>query len=279
MFQYNQGTGEKQFKTEREKDFDLHWDMTKYRTYDYQLGRFNQVDPKAEVAPQESQSPYQYSLNNPVRYNDPEGDCPLCLKALGDFAKGALIEVATQVTVNVISGKDAFDIDVADVFTAGATDVLTGGLATPAKVGKSMVRIATALAKNKKIITGGSELLKATTDVKRNEDGGFDVESAGGIVGGEKKTSDVLVDAVAGPAGGGSGKLAGGVVEEVSQGSLKGLKKRVKRTPTNRPNNINARETLSAAEGTIQGNKVLTEKTVNVAAGFIGNKKKDEINE
>ncbi|UZR99856.1 RHS repeat domain-containing protein [Chondrinema litorale] len=77
-FQYNQGTGKKQFKTERDRDFGLNWDMTKHRTYDYQLGRFNQIDPLAEATPQESLSPYQYSFNNPVRYNDPYGDCPDC---------------------------------------------------------------------------------------------------------------------------------------------------------------------------------------------------------
>lgn len=52
--------------------------MTQFRTYDYTSGRFWQVDPKADIAGQESLTPYQYSLNNPIRYNDPFGDCPEC---------------------------------------------------------------------------------------------------------------------------------------------------------------------------------------------------------
>jgi RHS repeat-associated protein len=48
------------------------------RTYDQQLGRFIQIDPLGEDGGQESLSPYQFSFNNPVRYNDPDGKCPFC---------------------------------------------------------------------------------------------------------------------------------------------------------------------------------------------------------
>lgn len=47
------------------------------RTYDQQIGRFNQIDPLLEVG-QESLSPYQFGWNNPIRYNDPDGKCPIC---------------------------------------------------------------------------------------------------------------------------------------------------------------------------------------------------------
>jgi RHS repeat-associated protein len=75
-FIYNQGTGDKQFKTERERSFGLNWDFTKFRTYDPTLGRFLQVDPLAEADIQYNQSPYQYTWNNPIRYSDAWGDCP-----------------------------------------------------------------------------------------------------------------------------------------------------------------------------------------------------------
>jgi len=83
-FRFNQGADGKtfqalegkSFKTERETAFQLGWDMTKYRAYDYQLGRFSQVDPKADMGGQESLTPYQFSFNNPIRYNDPMGDLP-----------------------------------------------------------------------------------------------------------------------------------------------------------------------------------------------------------
>jgi RHS repeat-associated protein len=75
---YNQGTGEKSFRTERVYDLGLNVDQSKLRTYDYITGRWWQVDPLSEVG-QESWSVYQYSYNNPVRFSDPNGDCPMCL--------------------------------------------------------------------------------------------------------------------------------------------------------------------------------------------------------
>lgn len=76
-FLYNQGTGDKTFNTERV--FELGVDMTKFRMYDYPIGRFWQIDPASDMMGQEIQSPYQYSFNNPIRYNDPYGDCIPCL--------------------------------------------------------------------------------------------------------------------------------------------------------------------------------------------------------
>lgn len=71
---HNQGTGEKTFKTERITELDLNVDQSKYRTYDYLTGRWWQVDPKVDNF--YDWSPYNYSFNNPIRYNDPKGDCP-----------------------------------------------------------------------------------------------------------------------------------------------------------------------------------------------------------
>lgn len=51
------------------------------RTYDPQTGRFIQIDPLIESGDQERLTPYQFSYNNPVRFNDPDGKCPLCLIA------------------------------------------------------------------------------------------------------------------------------------------------------------------------------------------------------
>jgi RHS repeat-associated protein len=71
---YNQGTGDKTFKTERITELDLNVDQSRYRTYDYLTGRWWQVDPKADQGGQESWSTYQFGFNNPIRNNDPEGD-------------------------------------------------------------------------------------------------------------------------------------------------------------------------------------------------------------
>jgi len=49
------------------------------RTNDAQIGRFIQIDPLSDEGDQEGVSPYQFGLNNPILYNDPDGECPLCV--------------------------------------------------------------------------------------------------------------------------------------------------------------------------------------------------------
>ena len=58
------------------------------RSYDQQVGRFLQIDPLIEEGGQEVLSPYQFSYNNPIRYNDPSGKCPCILPALPYIAEG-----------------------------------------------------------------------------------------------------------------------------------------------------------------------------------------------
>lgn len=57
-----------------ERQDELGVDMTKYRVYDPALGRWWQIDPKS--AGLVEWTPYNYSFNNPIRWNDPNGDCP-----------------------------------------------------------------------------------------------------------------------------------------------------------------------------------------------------------
>jgi RHS repeat-associated protein len=59
---------------EREDALDLNVDGTLYRTYDPTNCRWWQIDPKVDNF--YNWTPYSYSFNNPVRYNDPRGDCP-----------------------------------------------------------------------------------------------------------------------------------------------------------------------------------------------------------
>ncbi len=66
-FKFNDGA-------EREDAFDLNIDYTRYRNYNPALGRWWQADPKGENFYE--LTPYNYSFNNPARYNDPNGDCP-----------------------------------------------------------------------------------------------------------------------------------------------------------------------------------------------------------
>jgi RHS repeat-associated protein len=48
------------------------------RYYDPALGRFTGVDKLADEPEQVDKSPYAYAWNNPIKYDDPEGNCPRC---------------------------------------------------------------------------------------------------------------------------------------------------------------------------------------------------------
>lgn len=60
--------------TELENSFDVSYYETYFRNYDAQVGRFTGVDVLAENY--FSQSPYHFSYNDPISFNDPLGAYP-----------------------------------------------------------------------------------------------------------------------------------------------------------------------------------------------------------
>jgi RHS repeat-associated protein len=60
---------------ERLKDLDVGIDMAFYRGLDPTTGRWMQVDPLAEI--DHSGSPYRHAFNNPISFNDSDGDTPV----------------------------------------------------------------------------------------------------------------------------------------------------------------------------------------------------------
>ena len=76
------------------------------RMYDPIINRFWQIDPKHDHPALIGLSPYNYALNNPMKYNDPDGECPPII--CGAIA-GAALDYAIQVGTNLAQGKDLGD--------------------------------------------------------------------------------------------------------------------------------------------------------------------------
>ncbi|MBS1951229.1 MAG: hypothetical protein JST37_09530 [Bacteroidetes bacterium] len=120
--------------------------LTDLREYD-PWGRLGwwQVDSKADLAGQESWTPYHYAFNNPIRYNDPKGDCPPdkpnCkepdVKASGPYAessKGTAQAGVARVNLQAKDGKEQVNVNVTVVGgTATAKGDTKNGLTGQAK--------------------------------------------------------------------------------------------------------------------------------------------------
>ena len=63
---------------EYQDELNLAWYDVSARNYDPAIGRWFVIDALADAPEQIFRSPYQYAWNNPVYYNDPDGNCPGC---------------------------------------------------------------------------------------------------------------------------------------------------------------------------------------------------------
>ena len=113
------------------------------RHYDPFTCRWTTTDPLA--GKYHSLSPYNYCAGNPVRFVDPDG----CFAAqLFGIAVGAAVEVASQVTINLLSGDSIGDslknVDWLDVGVAAAEGAITAGTSAIKSVAtKTAIRVAT----------------------------------------------------------------------------------------------------------------------------------------
>jgi RHS repeat-associated protein len=119
------------------------------RYYDPVMGRFLSVDPVGS-SPEElfHFNRYDYANNNPIRYTDPDGRCPICVVIAVRFVVGASIDVATQ---HFVEDKAWGDVDLGDAAIAGVVSAAIPGLGNVAKTGyqgaKSVVPATRAIAK------------------------------------------------------------------------------------------------------------------------------------
>lgn len=83
-----EGDGSYQYKfqeQERQDELGLNWDSFKWRNYDYAIGRFMNVDPLAEQAP--DKTPYHFVSNNPINRIDPDGRWDIQVHAYNNRSK------------------------------------------------------------------------------------------------------------------------------------------------------------------------------------------------
>lgn len=129
---------------------------TKYRTLDPTIGRWLQIDPKGEF--QYSFSPYSGIHNNPIKFNDPNGDIAPAIWAAIVYAleTGAEtgVDIALGVTLSYLTGipYNGWNI-AADYFTNLIPG--WGEIRSTKKVGDIGVALGKALNKFSKIEGGG----------------------------------------------------------------------------------------------------------------------------
>lgn len=163
------------------------------RFYDPVIGRWTAVDPSAEDGDQESLTPYQYGLDSPVRYDDPDGRCPNCITA----AIGALIGGGIELGGQLLSGKSLREVDWADV----GVETVKGGL-IGSGVGAAYVAVAEV----------GGVAAKASFDYTAGAGGNKNVFNGKKSVG--SAVFDAGTDVVAGKIGGAIGKKITGGLEK-----------------------------------------------------------------
>lgn len=89
----------------------------KARFYSPALGRFLQPDTiiPDQFNPQ-SWNKYSYTFNNPIKYNDPSGHCPMCIGLIA----GAIVGAATYAITTAVSGREFSASDLALATAVGA---------------------------------------------------------------------------------------------------------------------------------------------------------------
>ena len=92
---------------EYENFLDLEMNLATYRGLDPALGRWGQVDPKAEVT--FPLTPYGSMNNNPISFTDPDGDIAWIAPLAMAMLKGAAIGVATNGIMNITNQQNFFN--------------------------------------------------------------------------------------------------------------------------------------------------------------------------
>jgi RHS repeat-associated protein len=93
-------------------DWGLNLNTARYRTLDPQLGRWWQIDPEVEQF--EAWSAYNSNLDNPIRYEDKDGDW--VTNAIGGLVSAG-VEYGSQVATNYLENRQNIFTDNIDEAT------------------------------------------------------------------------------------------------------------------------------------------------------------------
>ncbi|MEM6321539.1 MAG: 3-coathanger stack domain-containing protein [Bacteroidota bacterium] len=174
---------------ERTTDFGLGIDIAPVRSYDPTTGRWWQVDPKAELFA--GYTPYKFGMNNPILFNDPNGDCETCKEFIG-AAAAYFAGVGNSIASNLLGGApgtrnnpsdfgayagyaaagqtagDVLSVAIgAAEQTAGGVGIVTGIIAAPETAGLSLGLSAAGTA----LATHGTIVTHSAIDNLLNDDG------------------------------------------------------------------------------------------------------------
>jgi RHS repeat-associated protein len=123
--------------------------------YDSRTGRRWNLDP----VPDESESQYAVNKNNPIQYDDPDGDCPSCI--IGGLI-GAAVDYGTQVASNYIEGKKNIftdNINLTSIGVAAVEGFVTSGASVAKNVGAKIA------------IKTAATIINNTVEIKTSKDG------------------------------------------------------------------------------------------------------------
>ena len=115
----------------KELNEELGFNMYDYgaRMYDPSVGRWFVIDALADDPMQIDLTPYNFTWNNPVNIDDPDGNCPWCIWGA---VIGAGLEYGSQVISNKIQGKSWSEsltqVDGKKILFSAATGAISGGI-------------------------------------------------------------------------------------------------------------------------------------------------------
>ncbi len=235
---------------ELQDDFGLDWYDYGWRFYDPVLGRWQVIDPAAELY--YAWGGYVYVGDNPIKRVDPDGQV---WNVVGGAILGGAVEAGIQIDVSMARGQDFMsavqNLDLQDVGIA----MFEGGMTSGGSIAKNIAK--------KGITMAITETTKASVDVTMAEG----TKSIGGIVGEEKDAGDVALDLAFGVAG---AKSTDAVItssknaakSDITSGTYATLTKSEKSTAQTVDNIVNSQE---------------YEKVIGAASSAVGGPVKSEI--